>query len=148
MITSFPSLLLATALIAAGCGDARRESVPTAAGVTAVTLFDSHESSHPSPKDSRWEITNFPLIAKISLSQRAESDPPLPACVPSGTLELVGTPHVTNRFFIVHIHNPAHVYLDGPEGHYVVKNPQELLVGLARAGVPVDKFFADAAGGD
>ncbi len=125
-------LVAGAALVNAGC------SRSVTATVTGVTLFDSRDNSHPSPRDSRWAITNLTVIEGTG---RQPPDPP-PKCPAMGTIDLVDAQGVTKHFYIPDIHNPASIRLEGPDGDLLVKNGLGLLRALAECGVPTNKLFA------
>lgn len=134
-------LAVASAFLNGGCS---RAPLVTST-VTDVTLFDSQEASHPSPRDSRWAITNLGIVAKIRSARRSQDpEAPRPACPSVGTIGLVDAKGATNRFFIVHIHSASSIRLEGLGDDVVVENGVDLLSGLAQSGAPTAKFFAPA----
>ena len=135
-------VLVALAVVNGGCSRSPKSSPPTTAAVTAVSLFDCAESSHPSPRDSRWTITNQSVKARIRSVARSEAAGPSPTCPAVVTIELVDVSSVTNRFLVIHIHIPSSIRLEGPGGEFIVSNGEELLRGLADSGIPTNKFFA------
>jgi hypothetical protein len=143
-----PFLLLPLLIGVAQSGCDRRPTYgpPITATIATVSLFDSDDASHPSPRDSRWTINNQPLIARMTSVVRSEADGPPPTCPAVGSVELVVTSGATNCFSILHIHHLDRIRLQGPGGEFVVRNGDEVLRGLAVAGIPTNKFFATAAG--
>ena len=107
--------------------------------VISVTLFDADAASHPSPRDSSWAVTNAEIVAQIY--SLADGDPVLPSCPTVGSMEVLDRRNLTNRFGVLHIHNPSTIVLCD-HGGAVVKNGQEVLQRLAHLGFPTNKLFA------
>jgi hypothetical protein len=105
--------------------------------VQMVTLFDSDDDSHPSPKDSQWIITNRPVAQISPITVRDDS--PLPLCPAIGSMHTVDGSNRTNHYSIIHIHAPETIRLGDTA---VAMNGQELLERFAQNGVPTNKLIA------
>jgi hypothetical protein len=128
-------LFLAVAIaLMTGC---RRQVVIRSETVQEVTLFDSDDGSHPSPRDSRWPITNKVVaqISPIAIRNAAQ----LPECTAVGSLQTTDALNRTNHYSIIHIHFPETIRLGDTA---VAVNGRELLERFAQNGVPTNKLIA------
>ena len=115
--------------------------------ITAI-IFDSGDSYSPSPRDSRWKITDRARIAAVyeyiqsAMPVRTES--PIPQCAPAGCLQIVSHSNHTNMIYIVHIHRGVRsVAIRKSSGQYGILNGEGFLSELAVSGVHTNQFYVD-----
>jgi hypothetical protein len=128
----------------------RLRSAARATGPSQVTivLFDSADSTHPSPRDSRWVVTNAVHASALSghlLSARVlpADGPPVPACAIVACVELPAIGGATNCTFIHHVHFATSVLLSRDDKHLALTNSAGFLADLAQAGFPTNRLVAD-----
>jgi hypothetical protein len=111
-----------------------------------VILFDSPDSTHPSPRDSRWVVTNRNQVAAIvGHFQSARVTPPtvtVPACAVVACVEIPATNDLIHRTLIQHVHFPTSVLLIRDDKHIIARDGAAFLADLARAGVPTNQLQA------
>lgn len=119
---------------------------PRTAGVTVI-LFDSADATHPSPRDSRWAMTN--AVHAAALARHLQSarvippnGPPPPACAVVACVEMPATGGTTNRTFIHHVHFPTSVLLSRDDKRLALTNGAGFLADLAQAGFPTNRLAA------
>jgi hypothetical protein len=133
-------------VVLAGCSQVT--NTPAPAKSIAVILFDGGDSFSPSPRDSRWVVTNPAKIAELQsyIDNAKPWNPkdPIPQCGAAGCIEVVSLAGNTNRIGIVHIHGTGvSVDIRKSNGQYRVQDGTRFLKCIGTIGVQTNKLFVD-----
>lgn len=133
-------------LDAAFLAQLKMDTLPLPASISVI-LFDSGASTHPSPDDSRWVVTNRAQVAALaghlqSARVSPPDGPPVPGCGVVACVEIPEATGKTKRTFIRHVHFPTSVLLSRDAMNLTATNGVAFLAELARIGVPTNQLMA------